>query len=437
MPTRADLFEKKKLLHSKVLLWTVSMGFFMLMLDATIVNIALPQIARSVGASPFRIGGIVVVYALTVAVVVPISGWIAQRFGVRPMYSSAAFLFAAGSLLCASAHTLDLLLAGRGVQGIGGALLLSVGRLAILQTFEGEQRVDALSFAAIPGLMGPVLGPVVGGWLVAFAFWHWIFLVNVPIGLIGAVVAYSVLPQPSPSEKRSFDLAGYVLIAVAMVSVSFSLEMLNALRHPQIAAATAVLGIVAVGSYVWHMRRAVRPLFSFQLLRQREFAVSATACLIARTANGAISYLIPLFLQVIQKRSTLHAGFMMLPPGSGWYRLETVYRTLAPQAGSSACPYHEYGSARAFNRRPRLRPCPDVSVDLRDAFRYIWTVQFAPIHCDEHPCSWQAEGGGMPLPAAVFSRWFRCCPSASGSASHPLLSRLNAVFNKVLSVHSK
>ncbi len=302
------------MLQSKLLLWTVSMGFFMLTLDATIVNVALPEIARGFGVSPFRVESIVVVYALTVAIVVPVSGWLAERFGTRLMYTLACLLFAGGSLLCTSTHELNLLLVGRGLQGVGGGLLLSVGRLIILQTFEGEQRIDALSFSAIPGLTGPVLGPVVGAWIVSRASWHWIFLVNVPIGIAGAAATYLVLPRkPVFSEKRTFDTAGYVSVAIAMVSISYSVKMLNALRHPEIAGAAGALAIAGMAFYIWHARHAERPLFSLQLFHKREFAVGATACLVARTANGAVPYLIPLFLQVIQRRPILQAGFMMLP----------------------------------------------------------------------------------------------------------------------------
>ena len=166
------------------LLWLVSASFFMQTLDSTIVNTALPAMARSLGEGALRMQSVVIAYALTMAMLIPASGWLADRFGIRRAFLAAIIVFTGGSILCAASHTLVELTAARVAQGAGGAMLLPIGRLALLQTFPRERLLPAMSFVAIPGLVGPLIGPTLGGWLVQVASWHWIFLINVPIGLL-------------------------------------------------------------------------------------------------------------------------------------------------------------------------------------------------------------------------------------------------------------
>ena len=154
-------------------------------LDSTIVNTALPAMARSLGEAALRMQSVVIAYSLTMAMLIPASGWLADRFGIRRTFMAAIIVFTGGSILCAVSHTLGELTASRVLQGAGGAMLLPVGRLALLQTFPRERLLPAMSFVAIPGLVGPLIGPTLGGWLVEVASWHWIFLINVPIGMLG------------------------------------------------------------------------------------------------------------------------------------------------------------------------------------------------------------------------------------------------------------
>lgn len=168
-----------------MLLWLVAVGFFMQTLDATIVNTALPAMAQSLNTSPLHMQTVLVAYSLTMAMLIPISGWMADRFGTRRVYMGAILVFVLGSLLCGLAATVPQLVVARIVQGAGGALLLPVGRLAVLRGYPRERFLAAMSFVAIPGLIGPLLGPALGGWLVQFASWHWVFFINVPVGLVG------------------------------------------------------------------------------------------------------------------------------------------------------------------------------------------------------------------------------------------------------------
>lgn len=179
----------------KPLLWLVSLAIFMQMLDGTIVNTALPAMARSLHESPLQMQSVVFSYALAVAMFIPASGWIADRFGTRRTFLAAIIVFTLGSLFCALSQSLAQLVASRVLQGIGGAMLLPVGRLAVLRSVPREDFLRAMSFIAIPALIGPLVGPTLGGWLVEIASWHWVFLINLPIGAIGFAAALKVMPD--------------------------------------------------------------------------------------------------------------------------------------------------------------------------------------------------------------------------------------------------
>ena len=177
------------------LLWIVAAGFFMQALDTTIVNTALPSIAHSLGVKPLAMQSAIVAYTLTMAMLTPASGWLADRFGTRRVYFSAILIFVLGSLCCASAHTLTELVVARVLQGVGGSMLLPIGRLAVLRSVRGEQYVSALAMISIAGQVGPIVGPTLGGWFVEAVSWHWIFLINVPIGAVGLAAVQRYLPQ--------------------------------------------------------------------------------------------------------------------------------------------------------------------------------------------------------------------------------------------------
>lgn len=181
--------------HSlRPMLWLVAMAVFMQMLDTTIVNTALPSMAASLGESPLRMQAVVISYALTVAMLIPASGWLADRMGTCRVFTSAIVLFTIGSLACAVSQTLPQLVAARVLQGLGGAMLLPVGRLAVLRVVPRKDFLAAMSFVTLPGLIGPLVGPTLGGWLSQAVSWHWIFLINVPLGIAGTFAAQRLMP---------------------------------------------------------------------------------------------------------------------------------------------------------------------------------------------------------------------------------------------------
>jgi len=295
----------------KSLLWLVAVGFFMQTLDATIINTALPAMAAGLGESPLRMQSVVVAYALTMAMLIPASGWIADRFGTRRIFFSAIVLFALGSVLCALSHSLGQLVAARVVQGLGGALLLPVGRLSLLRTVPRGEFLQAMSFVAIPGLIGPLLGPTLGGWLVQYASWHWIFLINVPVGLAGCIATLKYMPDLRGVVQKRFDGVGYGLLAVGMVAISLSLDGVG-LRQGGVMV-VLIFGFASVAAYWLRASRTPEPLFAPSLFHVQTLSIGLIGNLFSRLGSSCMPFLVPLLLQVSMGYSPVHAGLMMLP----------------------------------------------------------------------------------------------------------------------------
>jgi EmrB/QacA subfamily drug resistance transporter len=294
--------------------WLVGVGFFMQTLDSTIVNTALPAMAKSLGESPLQMQSVVVAYALTMAMVIPASGFFADRVGTRRAYFAAVLLFGIGSAACALASTLPLLVLSRILQGCGGAMLLPVGRLAVMRSCTPQQFLPAMSVIAVPGLIGPLIGPTLGGWLVEYASWHWIFWINVPIALAGCAATLGAMPDTHGPRRGPFDLGGYLLIAAGMVAVSLALDGLSEL---QLGHATVlvllVFGLAALAAYWLHAAQSAAPLFAAKLFGVPSFGIGILGNLFARLGSGAMPFLIPLFLQLGLGFSAAQSGMTMIP----------------------------------------------------------------------------------------------------------------------------
>ena len=296
------------------LLWLVAVGFFMETLDSTIVNTALPSMAKDLGESPLEMQTVVIGYALTLAVFIPASGWLTDRYGIRRVYLSAIAIFTSGSLLCALAPNLFTLTLARIVQGAGGSMLLPVGRLAVLRSFPGEKYLPALSFVTMPALIGPLIGPTLGGWMVEALSWHWIFFVNIPIGLIGLYATYKTMPPDDFINPRQFDFVGFAQITLFMVSISYALD---ALSENHISAGFSfflfIFGLASLVAYIFHALKSPTPLFSLKLFNTRTYSIGILGNLFARIGSSCMPFLIPLFLQLSLGYSPLDAGMAMLP----------------------------------------------------------------------------------------------------------------------------
>jgi EmrB/QacA subfamily drug resistance transporter len=298
---------------NRPLLWLVALGVFMQMLDSTIVNTALPSMAAGLGESPLRMQSVVIAYALTMAMLIPASGWLADRFGTRRVYFFAIALFTLGSLLCAEAQSLGQIAAARVVQGIGGAMLLPVGRLAVLRSVPRREFLGAMSFVTIPGLIGPLIGPTLGGWLVQAASWHWIFLINLPVGLAAAIATARFMPDARSAVAR-FDLVGYLMLSFSMVAISLSLDGLSelGLNHASVLV-LLFFGMASFVAYWLHATRTPTPLFPLRLFGVHTYRVGVLGNLFSRIGSGSMPFLIPLLLQVSLGYSPMQAGLMMVP----------------------------------------------------------------------------------------------------------------------------
>lgn len=294
-------------------LWIVAFGFFMQSLDTTIVNTALPAMAKSLGESPLHMHMVIVSYVLTVAVMLPASGWLADRIGVRNIFFTAIVIFTLGSALCAQASTLNMLIAARVVQGIGGAMMVPVGRLTVMKIVPREQYMAAMTFVTLPGQVGPLLGPALGGLLVEYASWHWIFLINLPVGIAGGIATLMLMPNYTMQTRR-FDVFGFVLLAFSMATLTLALDGYKGLGI-SLSWLWALIagGVASLMLYLWHARGNTSALFSLSLFKTRTYSLGLTGSLFARIGSGMLPFMTPVFLQIGLGFSPFHAGLMMIP----------------------------------------------------------------------------------------------------------------------------
>ena len=299
---------------AKLLPWVVAIAFFMQSLDGTILNTALPAMARDLAEDPLRMQSVVIAYMLTVALLIPASGWIADRFGTKRVFFSAIALFSLGSLACALSGSLTVLIISRVLQGLGGALMLPVGRLVVLRAYPRSELVRILGFVTIPGLLGPLIGPTMGGWMVEYLSWHWIFLINLPVGLLGCWAVWSIVPDLRGSSRTHFDTLGFLMFGAAMVLITIAMEGLGELHLPHLRVMLLLFaGMACLAAYWVRAAHDPEPLFSPTLFRTRTFAVGILGNLFARLGSGALPFLVPLLLQVALGYSPAQAGMSMLP----------------------------------------------------------------------------------------------------------------------------
>jgi EmrB/QacA subfamily drug resistance transporter len=297
--------------------WIAAMAFFMQALDATILNTALPAIALSLNRSPLAMQSAVISYTLTVAMLIPVSGWLADRFGTRKVFIAAVSLFTLGSLACALSGSLTMLVLFRIVQGIGGAMMMPVARLALLRAYPRSELLPVLNFVTMPGLVGPVLGPLLGGVLVTWASWHWIFLINIPVGVLGIFYARKYMPDFT-TPKRRFDFTGFVLFGIGLVMLSSGIELFGEkIVASSIALAVTSGGILLLLLYIAHARRHPTPLIPLPMFKTRTFSVGILGNIASRLGTGCIPFLMPLMLQVGFGYTAILAGCMMAPTALG------------------------------------------------------------------------------------------------------------------------
>ncbi|OTG76989.1 MFS transporter [Acinetobacter sp. ANC 5054] len=318
----------------RLLVLLVSIGFFMQGLDTTIVNTALPAMARSLGEDPLQMHSVVVAYVLSVAACIPLSGWLADRFGVRNTYFSAIIIFTLASLGCGMATSLNELLVYRVIQGIGGALLLPVGRLAMLKVIPRTQFLSAMSLMSLAGLIGPLIGPTLGGWMVEVITWHWIFLINIPMGLLGVLITFKAMPNVTEPSVKGFDLWGFILLLVAMVGLSLGIENFASPHLPLWwRLALIITGVIACAIYAFHAHTHANALFRSKLFKNRIYAIGIVGNFFARLGGNAMPFLIPLMLQVAFGFEPFITGLLMIPTVLGSLASKPIIRQIIQRFG--------------------------------------------------------------------------------------------------------
>lgn len=296
----------------KILPLILATAIFMQMLDSTILNTSLPSIARDLNESPLNMQNAIISYVLTLAVFMPASGFLADKFGTKKIFIIALVLFSAGSIFCALSQNLTQLVISRIVQGVGGSLMTPVGKLALIKTFDRNELLKAMNFAIVPALIGPVLGPLVGGYMVDYLSWHWIFLINIPIGVLGIVLSIKYMPNYI-SEITEFDLKGFIIFAAASLLLSISLELFGDAKNITPVLIVFILGFLALYYYYIHAKKKGNPIFPLNLFQVRTFRVGILGNLATRLGISSVPLLLPLMIQIAFHQSAVVSGWMIAP----------------------------------------------------------------------------------------------------------------------------
>jgi EmrB/QacA subfamily drug resistance transporter len=297
----------------RLLPWLVAVAFFMESLDTTILNTAVPAISEALKVAPLSMKSVLASYTLSLAVFIPISGWMADRFGTRRVFASAIGLFTLGSFLCGISSDIHLLVACRILQGCGGAMMVPVGRLTLVRTFAKSELIRAMSFVAIPALVGPMLGPIAGGLIVGYLHWRFIFFVNIPIGLVGLLMVYWHLPDYR-EKTHPLDIVGLILFGSGIALLSYVLEIFG--EHEL--STGEILGLLAVslsliGGYLLHARQIAYPLLRLSLFRIRTFSAAVSGSFFTRLGIGGVPFLLPLLYQVGLGFTPIQSGLLIMP----------------------------------------------------------------------------------------------------------------------------
>ncbi|MFG0802750.1 MFS transporter [Leclercia sp. GLN_9] len=291
----------------------VAGAFFMEFLDGTVIATALPDMAKSFGVQAVDLNIGISAYLITLAVLIPASGWIADRFGARKVFTLALAIFTLASVLCGLATSVDQFVAMRVLQGMGGALMVPVGRLAVLRTTPKHLLITAIATLTWPALVAPIIGPPLGGFITSYANWRWIFFINVPLGLIAIVLALRIIPDISEETRRPFDTPGFIATSVAMVSLVCAMEMMGAQQvNTTLTLALLATGVVTLMYALRHFRRARWPMIRLDALQVPTFRVTMYGGSLFRASISAVPFLLPLLFQVGFGMDAFHSGLLVL-----------------------------------------------------------------------------------------------------------------------------
>ncbi len=325
--------------YDRVVPLIVAVALFMENMDSTVIATSLPAIARAIGTDPLALKLAVTSYLLALAICIPASGWTADRFGARHVFRIAIVVFVLGSIGCALSRSLEEFVLARIVQGMGGAMMTPVGRLILVRSIDKRLLVNAMSWVTIPALVGPICGPPLGGFITTYASWHWIFIINVPIGLAGIVMATRYIPDLRVERPDRFDYVGFVLSGLGIGGLAFGLSVMGLAFLPDwIVGSLIGVGAVATAAYIVHARRAPAPILDLNLFKLSTFRASVFGGFTFRLGIGALPFLLPLLLQI---------GFGLTPFQSGLITFTGALGSMFMKAAVA-------GVLRRFGYRPVL-----------------------------------------------------------------------------------
>ncbi len=296
----------------KLLPVILATSIFMQMLDSTILNTSLPAIAKDLNESPLNMQNAIISYVLTLALFMPVSGFLSDKFGTKKVFIFSLVLFSLGSLFCSLSSNLTELVIARMLQGVGGSLMTPVGKLALIKTFPKKELLKAMNFAIVPALIGPVLGPLVGGYMVDYLSWHWIFLTNIPIGLFGILLSIKYMPDYKASSF-SFDLKGFLIFAAASLLLSISLELFGNTVHVTPVLLILLGGFLMFYYYYRHASKDSDPIFPLNLFKVRTFRVGILGNLATRLGISSVPLLLPMMIQIAFGQSAVTSGWIVAP----------------------------------------------------------------------------------------------------------------------------
>jgi EmrB/QacA subfamily drug resistance transporter len=312
----------------------VACALFMENLDGTVITTALPAMAVSFGTSPIHLSIGITAYMLSLAVFVPVSGWVADRFGARTTFRTAIAIFTLGSVLCGFCNGIAEFAAARVLQGIGGAMMVPVGRLIMIRSVEKSELVRAMAYLTVPALVGPVLGPPVGGFITTYFSWRWIFFLNVPMGILGLVLVTLLIENYRAAETWPLDWAGFLLTGLSLICLTYGVDLIGH-PGPNVEYAWLLLGGAAAGGVasLHHARRHPHPLIDLSLLGIPTFAISISGGSIFRVCAGALPFLLPVMLQVAFGMSAFASGLLTFASALGSFTMKMSTRPILQRFG--------------------------------------------------------------------------------------------------------
>ena len=312
----------------------VAVALFMENMDSTVIATSLPAIANDIGTNPLALKLAVTSYLLSLAVFIPMSGWTADRFGARKVFATAIAVFVLGSIGCALSGSLSDFVIARIVQGMGGAMMTPVGRLVLVRSVDKRALVDAMAWVSMPAMIGPITGPPLGGFITTYASWHWIFIINVPIGLLGIVLALRYIEDVRIALRDPFDLIGMILAAISVAGLAFGCSVLGVGVVPwPLAGGLIAIGAVALAFYLRHARKVPAPVLDFSLLALPTFRASVIGGFLFRMGIGALPFLLPLLLQVGFNFTPFESGLTTFSSTLGAFTMKTVAARILKRFG--------------------------------------------------------------------------------------------------------